>query len=53
MLTSAEKMRRLRQKRREAGLKQIDLWVLPENEKAVRQYAKRLNDKIGTDNETK
>jgi hypothetical protein len=41
--TSNERQRELVARRRDAGLKEVrNLWVSPENEQAVRDYAEKL-----------
>jgi hypothetical protein len=54
MLTSAQKQSSLRERRKAAGLKRLELWVLPEHESQIRSLSEQLHAKTtGNENDNK
>jgi hypothetical protein len=43
-MTNAEKQKAFRLRQKEAGLKLVRIWVKPEHEQAVKEYAEDLKD---------
>lgn len=41
--SAAERKRLERQRKREAGLKKIEIWTKPDHEEKIRKYAEKLN----------
>ena len=43
-MTATERKRRERQRRREAGLAELQLWALPQHHEAIKAFARALAD---------